>query len=52
MVRQLSGPAVQDVLEDIEASGSLHDDLLGSMEIVTFTMSVSIGNLKPLASQN
>ena len=52
MVRQLSGPSVQDALEDIAAEGSCHDDLLGSMKIITLTMSMSIGNLKPLAGQN
>src|SRR5262249_47295411 len=52
MVRQLRGPSVQDVLEDLEAQRSLHDDLLRSIEIVTLPMSVSIGNVKPFAGQN
>jgi hypothetical protein len=52
MVRQLSSPSVQDALEDIEAEGSGHDDLLDCMESIFLTLSMSIGNLKPLTSQN
>jgi len=52
MVRQVSGPSVYEALEDIEASGSGHDDLLGSMASVTVTIAMSIGNRKPLAGQN
>jgi len=35
MVRQWSEPSVQDAHEGIEAYGVCHDDLLGSVEIVT-----------------
>src|SRR5262249_45001877 len=52
MVRQLRGPSVQDVLEDIEAEGSCHDNLLGAVEIVTLTMAISIGNRKHFVRQN
>jgi hypothetical protein len=52
MVRQLRGLMVQDALEDIEAEGRGHGDLLDSLEIVTLTMPMPIGNLKSLTGQN
>jgi hypothetical protein len=52
MVRQVSDLSVQNVLEDIEAEGTGHDELLGSRKIATLTMLTSLGNLKPLAGQN
>jgi hypothetical protein len=48
MVRQGSEPSVADALESIEASGGCPADLLGFIEIVTFAISVAIGNLEPL----